>query len=240
MFLQNMSSDELAAEYKKDLPEIQKLNNEFDQSAYISRMLDRKHKVDTLYFTKIFTTQRSNRYINVFMYIRKPGTSKRERLWNWSVESIGEIQTRKGVCFIAFLEDGNIALKMQTHFFNRYKERFLTECDWKTKARILSAKTLEDLVAVYISRNLDAALLKTNVRYADREHIFAPVNDGAMLIQLDNRNLQANTFITKSMYSYYQKQMLDKINARRENERNVQMATRKLIELMQDEQNQTL
>lgn len=235
MFLQNMTSDELVREYKKDLPEIRRLSLEFDNSSYISRILQKNRKSKRVWSSRLFTTSRNNTYLNVFTYRKDESASKRLYKWNYTVNSIGIMQSFKGLCYIIFFDESTIAVKFQSHFFLRYRQRIADECDWKTRARLSEAATLNDIVAVYVSRNTDTSLIKTDIKYIDKEHIFAPVNDGAMLLQWNGKNIQANTFITKSMFSCQQKCMSDQAENEKERGKLVHDATEVFMKLMEDD-----
>lgn len=235
MFLHTMTSEQLTAQYLKDLPEIQEQSKKFDSSEYISRMLRKNRKANRLCITRTSTINH-NQYLHIFIYEKDAEAAKRLRKWSWSVNSVGVMQTDKEKCIIVFIDNSDIAIRFQPHFFYRYKERFMKVTDWRTKVRLNNAKTLEEIVAIFISRNFQTSLFNTKVKYVDKEHVFAPVNDGAMLLQWDGNNIQANTFITQDMYSYNQKEMIKAIRAVKEAEVETQNTIAQLKRLMKPQE----
>lgn len=204
MFIQTMTSNELWKEYNADLPELNAYGARIDNSEYVSKLLQKNKKSGNLSFVKFFNTARGNRYINVFKY-----TKLQNRAWDWIVLSVGLMNTPKGICAIMFSDDRRMALTFQAHFFMRYKSRMLEVCDWKLRNNLNAAKSLEDIIAIYIRRNQDAAIAKTGSKYGNKEHLFAPVNDGVVLFQDNGKTIQANTFITEDMLSLKQKELMD-------------------------------
>lgn len=209
MFLMNMTSDELSAEYRADLPEIEADNKRFDQSAYVSKMLLRNRKAFGVGCERFFKSKRNNKYLNVFTYFKSEGSTSKRAKWDWNVYTIGLIETFKGVCAVMFYDNAQIAVVYQAHFFMRYKERYSQECNWIIRKKLQLAKSITDIIPIYIRRNFSVAWMKTKSKFGDKQHIFAPITDGVMLLQWDGKKLQANTFITESMYSTQQKDMVD-------------------------------
>lgn len=207
MFIQNMTSRELVQEYRSDLPEIERNNEWIDNSAYVSNLLKKHRKKNEVCFVRYFKTTRNNTYINLFKYTRNAESTKKSVKWNWQVWSFGVMPTYKGTCAIGFFEEASLAIVFQAHFFNRYKERLIKVCDWQTRNQLSQAKTVEEIIPIYIKRNPTTTWINTKSKFGDKEHIFAPVNDGVALIQWDGENIQANTFITEDMFSYQQQGM---------------------------------
>ena len=207
MFIQNMTSRELVQEYRLDLPEIEGNNERIDNSTYVSDLLKKHRKKNEVCFVRYFKTVRNNTYINLFKYTRKAESTRKSVKWNWQVWSFGIMSTYKGTCAIGFFEEASLAIVFQAHFFNRYKERLMKVCDWQTRNQLAQAKTVEDIIPIYIKRNPATTWINTKSKFGDKEHIFAPVNDGVALIQWDGENIQANTFITEDMFSYQQRGM---------------------------------
>lgn len=209
MYIQNMSMEEMAREYRADLPEIEEKNERVDGSAYTTKLLDKARRLDKCCFTRYYVTERGNKYINVFQYVKSEESTRRSVKWNWSVRNIALMQTYKGLAAIVFFDKSNVSITFQYHFFIRYKERLLETCDWQTKNELLKAKTVEEIIAVWAKRNPDIIWINTKAKFGDKEHIFAPINDGVVLMQWDGNHIQANTFITDGMYSNKQLEMLD-------------------------------
>lgn len=234
MLLLNMTSAELAAEYRADLPEIDADNNRFDQSAYVTKVLRKNRKTNAIGFDRVFYSKRGNKYLNVYTY-RKTGESTNTKTkWNWDVYTVGLIETKKGVCAVMFYDDAQIAVVFQAHFFLRYRERFSLECDWATRKKLQLAKTVLGIIPTYIRRNLSVAWMKTKAKYGDKEHVFAPINDGVALLQWDGKKLQANTFITKSQYSKQQQDMVDMANEYKGAQAYKTELIQRLVQLMND------
>lgn len=199
MFIDSMSSKELLAEYSADLPEIQMMTGRFDQSDYVARHLNKRKKSLKVVITKFFTTSRGNRYLGLLFYYRS-GFGKNKG-WDWSSYHIGLMNSYKGQCAVAFFNESNQALKFTPHFFKRYKERFNHIADWQTRNELVSAKTLTDVMAIYMKRNLSITWIETKSVFRNKVHIFGPVQDGVALLQWDKNSkvLQANTFVTENM-----------------------------------------
>ena len=208
MFTQSMTSEELAMEYCRDLPEIHERNERFDSSEFVTNTLAKKwgnNKIQSVYFDRIYVTKRNNKYLNVFVYKKQKSDG-----WKYAVFTVGLMQTFKGECAILFYEDSSVGVLVRSHFFSRYKERMLLDCDWKTKLQLNATKTLYDVISLYIRRNNDAALMKTDTKFGNKQHIFVPVKDGVALYQFDEKKeqIQCNTFVTNSMLSNQQKNMV--------------------------------
>lgn len=124
-----MTSAELAAEYRADLPEIDADNNRFDQSAYVSKVLLKHRKTNAIGFDRVFYSRRGNKYLNVYTYRKTDESTSMKAKWDWDVYTVGLIETKKGVCAVMFYDDAQIAVVFQAHFFLRYRERFSQECD---------------------------------------------------------------------------------------------------------------
>lgn len=203
-----MSSKELLAEYSADLPELQQLTHKFDNSDYVSKCLKRQRKSPKVVLTKVFSTTRGNRYIGLLFYY-KAGSGKQHG-WQWASFHIGLMNSYKGLCAVACFGENNKALKFTPHFFKRYKERYLKVADWQTRNRLICAKTMIDIITIYMERNLSIAWIETKNVFRHTVHIFGPVNDGVALLQWDKQNkvLQANTFVTEDMLDEKQTQMV--------------------------------
>ncbi len=208
MFIDSMSSNELLTEYSADLPELQVLTDRFDRSDYVSKYLRKRKKSLKVVITKVFTTSRGNRYIGLLCYCQSEfGKNKG---WNWASYHIGLMNSYKGLCAVAFFNDSKQALKFVPHFFRRYKERFLKIADWQTRNELMCAKTLLDLIAIYMKRNLSITWIQTKSVFRNKVHVFGPVNDGVALLQWDKQAkvLQANTFVTENMLDEKQMEMV--------------------------------
>jgi len=209
MFVDNMSSDELLYEYNMDLPDIQAQTMRYDRSDYITNHLWKNRKKSKVVVSKHFVSSRKNHYIGIIIYTQSGiGQSRR---WEWSSFHIGLMHTFKGLSAVAFYTDSQQAVKFTPHFFKRYKERFSKVCDWRTHNQLMAAKSIEDILPIYIKRNLGTTWIETKSVFRDKMHIFAPVNDGVALIQWDKTKklLQANTFVTLDMLDAKQTKMVD-------------------------------
>lgn len=233
MYIQNMTTEEMVREYRADLPEIERFNNHIDQSEFVAKQLNKSRKSGKLCFVRYCTTTRNNKYINVFQYVKTRDSTYKSVKWDWAVRSIALMQTYKGVCAIGLFDSANIAIVFQQHFFVRYKQRLSEICDWKTKNELQKTSTIEDIIAVWAKRNPDIIWINTKCKFDDREHIFAPINDGVILIQWDGQHIQANTFITEGMYSKKQEELLNQA----ENAKSEQALFQQLVELMEQNNN---
>lgn len=209
MFIDSMSSKELLREYSADLLELQNLTQRFDRSEYVTKYLHKRSKVSKVVITKTFTTLRRNKYLGLLFYYQT-GYGKNVS-WDWSSYHIGLMNSHKGICAVAFFNDSNQALKFTPHFFMRYKERFSRIADWKTRNELTSAKSLSDIIAIYMKRNISITWIETKVAFRHTVHIFGPVQDGVALLQWDKQKavLQANTFVTEDMLDLQQSQMVN-------------------------------
>lgn len=203
MFTQSMSSMELAAEYRADLPEITEFNRRTDSCTTTCNLLRKHHKDKVVGFERIFKTKRNNRYIGVFTYTRSSSPRREKTLWQYDVYTVGLMETAKGTAAVTLFSENKAGIVMQAHFFKRYKERMLAACDWKLRNRLNNAILIEQIIAIYVRRNPHAALMKPNAQYGKRSHLFVPVNDGIALLQYNEKTntLQANTFVTRDMLS---------------------------------------
>lgn len=208
MYVMNMTTEEMAREYRADLLELNANNNRIDNSEYVSKLINKHKKAGRFCFVRFSKTSRNNRYVNVYQYVKTKSTQQAVR-WDWTVKSMALMQTRKGVAVIAFFADASIAIVFQQHFFNRYKERLLEVCDWKTRNELMNATTAEKVIAVWAKRNPNIIWMNTKSKFKEKEHIFAPIEDGVVLMQCDGERIQANTFITKGMYSEKQLAMVE-------------------------------
>jgi len=208
MFIDSMSGAQLMKEYNADLPEIQKVTLRFDESDYVTRYLRKHQKQEKVVITKIFKTSRGNRYIGIIVYTQV-GSGK-NRQWHWSSFHIGLMNTFKGIASIAFYTDTQQALVFTPHFFKRYRERLYKVCDWKVRNQFDIAKSIEDIISIYISRNVSIAWIETEAEFSNKVHIFAPTGDGVALLQWDKNKkvLQANTFVTMDMLNEKQIEMV--------------------------------
>lgn len=232
MFIQNMTSTELAQEYRTDLPELEENNKRIDNSTYVADLLKKNRKKDEFCFVRYCKTSRNNTYINVFQYFQKDESTRKYVKWNWRVYNFGLMQTFKGVSAIGFFEEASLAIVFQPHFFIRYKERFSEVCDWQVKNTLSQAKKVEDIIPIFIRRNPTTTWMNTQSKYGGKEHIFAPVNDGVALIQFDGKNIQANTFITEAMYSGRQHDMVGKARCVEQLQQEKDKLIQKLVSVM--------
>jgi hypothetical protein len=236
MFIQNMTTAEMVREYRADLPELEKFNIRTDNSEYINKQLDKAKKTGKLCFTRQFTTSRNNRYINVFQYTKSKESTRKATKWDWNVYSVALMQTYKGIAAIMFYADASLAITFQQHFFVRYKQRMLEKCDWRVRNELNATKTIEDIMAICFKRNQDIAWINTKSKFQDREHIFAPINDGAILIQWDGEHIQANTFITEDMSSDKQSAMFEQARDAKKEKEESNEAYKALIDLMSQQE----
>ena len=75
----------------------------------------------------------------------------------------------------------------------------------------MRAKTITDIVTIYMKRNPDMVWMETESVFYNKVHIFSPLNDGVALLQWDKdrKLLQANTFITIDMLNEKQIKMVE-------------------------------
>lgn len=235
MFIQNMTSLELVREYKFDLLEINQNNDRIDQAPSTAKLLKKARKRGRVSFVRRLTTSRGNSYITVYVYVKNDKSTRQTAHWDWKAYSFGLMPTYKGTYVISFYDSANVAIKIQPHFFSRYKERLMKVCDWQTKNQLLQAKTLEDIISVYIRRNPEIIWVNTKSKYKGQEHIFAPINDGVALIQWDGKNIQANTFITEDMCSEQQNDMTEYARTTKQFQQEKDKLFQKLVSLMNGE-----
>lgn len=213
MYVESMSGSQLLKEYYTDLPEIKERTLRFDASDYVTRYLQKRQKQEQVVITKPLKVSRGNRYIGISIYTQI-GIGK-SRQWYWSSFHIGLMNTYKGIASIAYYTESHQALVFTPHFFRRYRERFSKVCDWKVRNQFSLAKSIEDIISLYISRNLGIAWIETEAVFSHKTHIFAPVNDGVALLQWDSAKkvLQANTFVTMDMLNDKQIAMVNAARA---------------------------
>lgn len=208
MFLESMSGQELLNEYSADLLELQGKTLRYDCSDKVNKYLKKHHKDEVVVISRLFNTSRNNQYLGILVH-QRINTGKNK---DWALTSyhFGLTNTRKGLCAIAFYQQGNQTLILTPHFFNRYKERYSKLADWKTLRDFRQAKTLIDIIAIYFRRNLTITWIETDAVFRDTTHIFAPIDDGVALIQWDSsrKQLRANTFVTEDMLTNRQLKMV--------------------------------
>lgn len=208
MFEEAMSGSQLLDEYYADLSDIQVWTLRFHQSEYVRRYLWKRHKKCRTVISKEHVTPRGNRYLSILFY-EQSGAGK-NRQWEVSPLRIGLMETRRGLCTIAFHTDNHQAIRYTSHFFERYRERYIKICDWQVRNRLMAAKTIAEIAAIYMERNLSMVWIETASVFRDKVHIFGPVNDGVVLLQWSNgrKLLQANTFVTEDMLDETQLKMV--------------------------------
>lgn len=209
MFIDKMSSKELFLEYTSDLDEINIDTHTFDESKYVGDYLWKHRKSQCVTIQRYTNTKRGNRYLGLLMY-RQEGAGKLKK-WEWVSFHVGFMPTDKGTMTLIFFGDQKIAVSFSPHFFNRYRERMLEYTDdWRLRARLSAADSLEKIVAIYIGRNLGVSWVETTSVYKNKTHIFAPIPDGVALLQWDSKlkRLQGNTFIVNDMLDEKQLYML--------------------------------
>lgn len=208
MFNDRMSSSQLLAEYYEDLPGIQEQTICFAQSDYVSKHLKRHRMQEQVLITRFFTSLHGNGYLGILVYTKSEEVFQKE--WSLSAFHIGLMNTSKGICAIAFYTQSKHAIKFTTHFFHRYKERFKQICDLETHSQLELAKSVVDIMTVYMKRNLTMTWIETRSVFRNKVHIFAPINDGVALLQWDKHKhlLQANTFVSMDMLDDKQIEMV--------------------------------
>lgn len=208
MFQERMTSNELLEEYRADLPELVTITQRFNKSDYVARYLRKHRKEPLVSIPRIFKTERGNKYLGIIHYCQI-GIGKQKR-WDFTAIHNGLMETDKGTCAIMFYNKTNQAVTLTPHFFERYKERFIEVCDWKVRSLLHQAKSITDVMAVYMKRNPVITWIETNSVFHNKVHVFGPVNDGVALLQWDKDTqvLQANTFLTKDMLDDKQKELV--------------------------------
>lgn len=209
MFTDTMTGEELYNEYLADVAELQSKTFQFDRSKRMEAYLQKNRKRSHIVTTRMFQTDRNNRYIGTFIYNRIGTRGNRD--WSLSANHIGLLNTTRGIFAIAFYEENMQALKLTPHFFNRYKERFGNIADWQIKPMLRCTTSLVDVASIFFRRNPSISWIETDTVFYDKVHIFAAVNDGVALMQWDNDKhvLQANTFVTNDMLSEKQSKLVD-------------------------------
>lgn len=204
-----MTGSELMAEYEKDLVDLQAHANRFLESDYMERMLRKHRKEKRVVLTRTITTSRYNRYIAV--YLEELMGMGKSKTWYPSAFYVGLMESRKGLCALIFYERTRQAIRFSPHFFKRYKERLSEVGDWKVKAQLRASKTLIEIIATYVRRNLYMSWVEAEGEfpYEGKVPIFSPVADGIALLEWikDKDLLQANTFITRDMLNEEQCEM---------------------------------
>lgn len=233
MYTLTMSSEEMLKEYMLDLPEIRASNELFNDSEYVNKLIAKNRKTGYFCVKRQISTLRRNRYLNVSIYNKNEQSTRLNQKWDWQVYSIALIETPKGTGAITFYEEIGIGILTQAHFFKRYKERIMKEANWKLRNALSQSKTLTDIIGIYIERNPTIMWINTSVRFEDKSHVFAPVNDGVALIQCTDKLVQVNTFITESMYSNQQKELVNLGNSMREVEYQNNQFMKRLFSLME-------
>lgn len=210
MFDVRMSSDQLVAEYHADLPEIQEQTISFDKSNYVSKYLRRHKREELATITRFFNSSRGNGYLGILVYTKSHNPHQKSK-WRFVSFHIGLMNTRKGMCAIAFYAQSRQAIKFTAHFFHRYKERFEKICDKDVRSQLSISESVVDIISVYMKRNLSMTWIETRSVFSNNVHIFAPVNDGVALLQWNRQKklLQANTFVTMDMLDEKQAEMVD-------------------------------
>lgn len=209
MFIDNMSGTELLKEYMADLDEIKADTQRFDASSRIDTLLRKNKKKGEFTAVKTSLSKKGNKYLGILIYTRN-GT----RAWRWRSYHIGLMNTKKGLMALAFYADDGVTVKYTPHFFRRYKERMLeSDIGWGLKSELLKADTLKKVIQVYIKRNLGTVWVETGAVYKEKNHIVAPTHDGVTLLQWSStlKVYQANTFITYSMLSDKQREILKQL-----------------------------
>lgn len=180
MFDVRMSSDQLFAEYHADLPEIQEQTISFDKSNYVLKYLRRHKKEELATITRFFNSSRRNGYLGILVYTKSHNSHQKSK-WRFVSFHIGLMNTRKGMCAIAFYAQSRQAIKFTAHFFHRYKERFEKICDKDVRSQLSLSESVVDIISVYMKRNLSMTWIETRSVFSNNVHIFAPVNDGVAL-----------------------------------------------------------
>lgn len=121
--------------------------------------------------TKVFTSQRGNRYLGILVYVQTGEGQQKQ--WNWTSFHIGLMDTSKGVCAIAFYVQSQQAIKFTPHFFHRYQNRFCKICDWQTRSQLELSKSSVDIIAIYMKRNLSMTWIETRSVFRNKVHILA-------------------------------------------------------------------
>ena len=91
MFEERMSSSQLFEEYYADLQDIQIQTINFDQTSYVLKFLWKHRKKSQVAITKVFTSQRRNRYLGILVYVQT-GEGQQKK-WDWTSFHIGLMDT---------------------------------------------------------------------------------------------------------------------------------------------------
>lgn len=208
-----MSGSELLDEYFLDLKDVQAKTLRFNQSEFVKRKLRKRPKDPKILISKVFVSNRGNKYLVLLSYSEPGNDVRRTRLM--SSYHIGLLDTAKGLSAIIFYAESGQAVKYTPHFFSRYRERFMKVCDWQTRNALHSSKNTMDIVGIYMMRNLTMTWIETKSVFRNKIHVFGPVEDGVALLQWDTNHelLQANTFVTMDMLNDNQTQMVKSAKA---------------------------
>lgn len=196
---------ELREEYFQDLNEITERTFKYNDSPPMQRLLRKNIKQKVVVATRIFKSSKGRRYLAIITNERLGSGQNKD--WYMSSHRARLIDTPRGTEMVLFYGDNKRPVKLTTHFFERYKERFTDIDDWKTRKELALVKTTEDIMAIYFKRNLDITWIETEVTYNNKVHIFSCIPDGVALMQwdTDKQTLQANTFLSRDMLSKNQK-----------------------------------
>lgn len=208
MFDEKMTCQSLLEEYRADVPELTAKTQRFEKSKYVQNYLRKHQKESLVVIPRIYGTSRDNQYLGM-LYFCQIGIGQNKR-WHFTAIHTGLLETKKGLCAIMFYSKSKQALKLIPHFFERYKERVIELCDWRTRNELNVAKDLIDIMIVYMKRNPIITWIETESVFHNKTHIFGPVNDGVALLEWDSDTevLQANTFVTNDMLDEKQKEMV--------------------------------
>lgn len=105
MFEERMSSGQLFEEYYADLQDIQTQTINFDQTDYVLKYLWKRRKKLQVAITKVFTSQRGNRYLGILVYVQTGEGQQKQ--WNWTSFHIGLMDTSKVCVLLLFMFKAN-------------------------------------------------------------------------------------------------------------------------------------
>lgn len=202
-----MTGKELYAEYKSDFNELMEKTQRFCMTPYMNRVMDKNRGKEEFTVNKPMSSKRGNGYLAIICATNYG--SKKNPNWDFSTYYIGKINTFKGISYLIFYDDIKQTLLLTPHFFRRYKERLMEVAEWQTRNQLRQAKSMDDIAAIYMRRNLKTVWIETNSVYSDKTHLFSPIYDGIALLQWSEgrKILQANTFITLDMLDEKQTDM---------------------------------